>query len=78
MAGILIIQRPEDPEVFDIFDQNGVIVDCWHDNAHCDYPEDLTINRMIGDLYHKVFEAGVKYGRENPAPQLTTISTEGE
>ncbi len=30
----------------------------WYDNAACEYPEDLTWHRMIGD----VFRSGVELG----------------
>lgn len=32
----------------------------WHDNAQCDYPEDLCWHRMISDVFYSGIEIGRK------------------
>jgi hypothetical protein len=39
---------------------NGKVIATWNDDAHCDYPEDLTWARTIGGLADKCFMAGMK------------------
>jgi len=36
----------------------------WNDNAHIDYPEDLSWSRMIGELFRDAFKIGFDYGKQ--------------
>lgn len=38
--------------------KNGECIFTWHDNAHRDYPEDLTWTRDIGSLFWQAFKLG--------------------
>ena len=44
--------------------KTGEVVFSWYDNAHIDYPEDLSWSRMISDIFLNAFELGYKMGQE--------------
>lgn len=52
-------------ELYDILDPKGQVIAKWNNESNRDYPEDLTIQRDIGALISKVFEAGYKLGNDN-------------
>lgn len=52
-------------DLYEIIDSNGQILDTWADWAHRDFPEDLTIHRMIGDLILKFYKLGYKKALED-------------
>jgi hypothetical protein len=58
------IQRPKS-DAYEVVNENGEIVCTWNDEAHIDYPEDLTMDRMIGELIRQVYEVGLKHGKES-------------
>ena len=70
--------KVKEPKVFCTFNDDetavftnshGDIIATWNDFAVCDYPEDLTARRDIGelinDVYKKGFNYGVKYGKKD-------------
>lgn len=42
---------------------NGITIGTWNDEAHYDYPEDLTWDRDIGDLVCTIFDSGMLQGK---------------
>ena len=49
---------------------NGITIGTWNDEAHYDYPEDLTWSRTIGGLVDQVFMAGVSHGKSELESKL--------
>lgn len=50
---------------------NGITIGTWNDEAHYDYPEDLTWSRTIGGLVDQVFMAGVSHGKSELESKLS-------
>lgn len=50
---------------------NGITIGTWNDEAHCDYPEDLTWSRTIGGLVDQAFMAGVSHGKSELESKLS-------
>lgn len=40
---------------------NGNVCFTWNDSANIDYPEDLTWNRLISNVFHDGVQAGINY-----------------
>lgn len=57
---------------------NGITIGTWNDEAHCDYPEDLTWSRTIGGLVDQVFMAGVSHGKSELESKLAKAMEENE
>jgi hypothetical protein len=59
-------EREDDPYLYDIIEDDGTVIDQFNDEANSDYPEDLTMRRMIGDIYQTAYDAGyARAKREN-------------
>lgn len=43
---------------YHIREDNGNLIGSWDDRSAFEYPEDLTLDRTIAELYRRSYEAG--------------------